>query len=323
MAHLLIMNFKSFYNIFIKLATQVYSQAKAINSSADFYFYGNWTDPRIDDIWAKHLDAFNAAIALLPVLGKRIELPFTDGKLRIPAIFYGSGKKEARPTIILGNGYDGGQEEMLHVMGKAILERGMNVITYEGPGQPTVRRKENLGFIHEWEKVVTPVVDYLLTRPEVDPKSIGLLGYSFGGMLAPRAAAFEHRLAPVFAVDDCQEAPFRRLFETHDATTLDSMTRQLLKNPLTPASMRWAIQQAPVFVGSAEDDIFFSGQAKLLVDSLGSKATFKSFGNFDGAGKHCQAGASVFLSQTALNWFAEIVGSHKEYSRHFEVEREL
>ncbi|RKL01743.1 hypothetical protein BFJ71_g5072 [Fusarium oxysporum] len=90
-------------------------------------------------------------------------------------------------------------------MGKAILERGMNVITYEGPGQPTVRRKQNLGFIHEWEKVVTPVVDYLLTRPEVDPKSIGLLGYSFGGMLAPRAAAFEHRLAPVFAVDGVYE----------------------------------------------------------------------------------------------------------------------
>ncbi|KAH7475489.1 hypothetical protein FOMA001_g11647 [Fusarium oxysporum f. sp. matthiolae] len=153
----------------------------------------------------QHLDAFNTAIALLLVPGKRIELPFTDGKLRIPAIFYGSGKKEARPTIILGNGYDGGQEEMLHVMGKAILERGMNVITYEGPGQPTVRRKQNLGFIHEWEKVVTPVVDYLLTRPEVDPKSIGLLGYSFGGMLAPRAAAFEHRLAPVFAVDGVYE----------------------------------------------------------------------------------------------------------------------
>ncbi|KAF4451009.1 2,6-dihydropseudooxynicotine hydrolase [Fusarium austroafricanum] len=375
-------NFESFHNAFIKLATRVHSQAKVIDSvkypissrnaffraatyyrSADFFFHGNRSDPRINDIWVKHLDAFNAAIALLPIPGQRIELPSTDNKFKIPAIFYGSDKKEARPTIILGNGYDGSQEEMFHVMGKAILERGMNFITYEGPGQPTVRRKQNLGFIHEWEKVVTPVVDYLLTRPEVDPNSIGLLEYSFGGMLSPRAAAFEHRLAAVFAIDGVYDfgqallenltPQMRKLFESHKAKEVDSMTNNLLQNPSTPTSIRWAIQQglwafneksaytwllksqqynltgltdhirAPVFVGSAENDMFFPGQARLLADSLGSKATFRSFGNAEGAGEYFQAGASVLLSQTALDWFAEIVHSHGEYLQHLEPEREL
>ncbi|WP_145954657.1 S9 family peptidase, partial [Zoogloea sp. LCSB751] len=50
-----------------------------------------------------------------------------------------------------------------------------------------------------YEKVITPVVDYLFTRKEIDPKRIILWGQSLGGYLAPRAAAFEHRLAGCIA----------------------------------------------------------------------------------------------------------------------------
>ena len=30
-----------------------------------------------------------------------------------------------------------------------------------------------------------PVIDYALTRPEIDPDKIALAGWSFGGFLAP------------------------------------------------------------------------------------------------------------------------------------------
>ncbi len=49
------------------------------------------------------------------------------------------------------------------------------------------------------ETVVTPVVDYLLTRTDVDPDKLVLTGVSQGGYWAPRAAAFEQRLAAVVA----------------------------------------------------------------------------------------------------------------------------
>ena len=42
-------------------------------------------------------------------------------------------------------------------------------------------------------------VDYLETRDDVDPDRIGLVGWSLGGYYAPRAAAFEKRLALVVA----------------------------------------------------------------------------------------------------------------------------
>ena len=51
----------------------------------------------------------------------------------------------------------------------------------------------------DWENVVTPVMDYTLSRPEVDPGRVALIGWSFGGYLAPRAASGEHRLVACIA----------------------------------------------------------------------------------------------------------------------------
>jgi hypothetical protein len=39
-----------------------------------------------------------------------------------------------------------------------------------------VRQEQNLGFIVEWEKVVTPMMDHLSTLPEVDLSALALIG---------------------------------------------------------------------------------------------------------------------------------------------------
>ena len=56
-------------------------------------------------------------------------------------------------------------------------------------------------FRPDWENVVGPVVDHLLERPDVNHDQIALFGVSLGGVLAPRAAAFEHRLAALMVLD--------------------------------------------------------------------------------------------------------------------------
>jgi dienelactone hydrolase len=54
-------------------------------------------------------------------------------------------------------------------------------------------------FRPDWEKVITPVVDYALSRGDVDPKRIAIQGISQGGYWVPRAVAFEKRIAAAIA----------------------------------------------------------------------------------------------------------------------------
>ncbi|GAX54887.1 alpha/beta hydrolase family protein [Streptomyces olivochromogenes] len=49
--------------------------------------------------------------------------------------------------------------------------------------------------------MVGPVLDFLTQDPGADPARTALLGVSLGGHLAPRAAAYEPRLAAVVALD--------------------------------------------------------------------------------------------------------------------------
>jgi dienelactone hydrolase len=46
---------------------------------------------------------------------------------------------------------------------------------------------------------VKAVVDYAVTRDDVEVSRLALIGYSLGGLLAPRAAAFEPRIRACIA----------------------------------------------------------------------------------------------------------------------------
>jgi dipeptidyl aminopeptidase/acylaminoacyl peptidase len=94
---------------------------------------------------------------------------------------------------------DGYAEECYWGVAAAALERGYNCLAFDGPGQGGVLRQREVPFRPDWEAVVTPVLDFALKRPEVDPERIALMGRSFGGYLAPRAASAEHRLAALVA----------------------------------------------------------------------------------------------------------------------------
>jgi dienelactone hydrolase len=53
--------------------------------------------------------------------------------------------------------------------------------------------------VPDWERVVAPVIDAALARPDVDGDRVVLFGWSLGGYLALRAATGEHRLAACLA----------------------------------------------------------------------------------------------------------------------------
>ncbi|KAH8681941.1 Alpha/Beta hydrolase protein [Xylariales sp. PMI_506] len=271
-------DFESWYSEFKFLADSLHAKATAINSSrfpvsareayfrsasyyraADFFLHGNQSDPRITTLWDSALADFDAATSLLPIPATRYNLT-ADG-FEVPIIFFpaqkcsGSGHNTTTkiPTVIVGTGYDGSQEALYHSLGRSILDRGWNYVSYEGPGQPTVRRQQNIGFIENWWDVVTPVVDYLETRGDVDVSRIGLIGESFGGTLAPRAASREHRVSAVAAIDgvtNLQAAitaqlpdALNALFASGNASAYDAVMLGLMNSPSTPTQLRWGIAQ--------------------------------------------------------------------------------
>jgi alpha/beta superfamily hydrolase len=280
---------ESYHNAFNKLALHVKEQADAINlnkntisardayfrastyfRAAEFFLHGHPDDPRICSLWDQQMICFNTAISLLPQPGQRLLLK--GGEFDIPAIFYPTAQGnmvKPKPTIIVGGGFDGSQEELLHAFGFAALERGYNFITYEGPGHSTVRQRQGLGFIHDWEKVVSPVVDYLVTRPEVDSKRLALLGWSLGGYLAVRAAAFEPRIAATVAVDGVVDGASafsgllppeaKAAYEAGDADQLNGIMERSLASGNAPTAIRWMVEQAPIALLSRISQTLWNG----------------------------------------------------------------
>ncbi|TVY90550.1 20-hydroxy-prefusarin hydrolase [Lachnellula willkommii] len=206
-------DFASFSSQFYALANDTKAQAADPENAYDgvnvretwFSASQDWDNPLITSLWAEQTAAFNAAIAALPIPGQRVRFPATKGNFTIDAIWYAaSTDPDAKlPTLVVGNGFDAAQEDSYHYFVASALAHGWNCITYEGPGQPTIRREQNLGFIPDWENVVTPVVDYLLSEKAnvVDETRLALVGNSFGGYLAARAVAFESRISAAVLVD--------------------------------------------------------------------------------------------------------------------------
>jgi pimeloyl-ACP methyl ester carboxylesterase len=162
---------------------------------------------------------------------------------------------------VLNNGFDGSAEEMHWMGARAAVERGFNVLVFDSPGQFGTVHRQGLHFRPDWEKVVTPVVDYVLTRKDVHPRKIALHGVSLGGYLAPRAAAFEHRLAACIADDGVYDFGISQLggipadkreqvraaLTAPSAPQLDAMFDQAMK---TSSAARWAFTDGMYVTGT-------------------------------------------------------------------------
>src|ERR1700733_5841414 len=168
--------------------------------TSEFFLHGNHEDPRIYSAYQKSIAAYKLCCSLYDVPILPVEIPYENTTL--PGYFHRVDESDTkRPLLILHSGFDGSAEEVHGEGARAGVERRWNVLTFDGPGQYGPIHRERLPFRPDWEKVVTPVVDFALTLPGVDPERIALMGISMGGYLAPRAAAFEKRISALIAND--------------------------------------------------------------------------------------------------------------------------
>lgn len=130
--------------------------------------------------------AMGRALALAePDTAERIDGPGFTGWLRRPP---GTG---TAPVVLIAPGLDSSKEEF-HVLADALLERGVAVAAFDGPGQ-------GLNAVASapepaYDKVVAAVLDAVEQAGGVDPSRMGLIGMSLGTFGAAVAAAREPRL---------------------------------------------------------------------------------------------------------------------------------
>ncbi|MEU6216716.1 alpha/beta fold hydrolase [Streptomyces sp. NPDC047022] len=318
--------------------------------AAEFFLHGYPCDPRHQPTYERSVECFRSAAALFNPRIEPVEIPYEGTTL--PGYLYRvDDSGEPRPTVVMHNGFDGTAEEMHFFGALAGVERGYTVLVFDGPGQPGPLHREGLTFRPDWENVVGPVLDFAKGLPEVDNNRIALLGTSMGGLLAPRAAAFDHRLAAVVALDGVydlspavtrflpgERAEMERRLRADSDPELDAqLERMMAGNPV----MRWAINhgmyvmgaatprafgaayldyhldgvaariQCPALVCDAEEDLFFAGQAKQLYDELTCPKTFLEFTAQEGADAHCQSGAQRLALARVYNWLDDTLGRHE------------
>jgi pimeloyl-ACP methyl ester carboxylesterase len=297
------------------------------------------TDPEMTLLSAGQHDTFVAATALFDTPVEALSIAYEDTTL--PAyLFLGDDSGAARPTIIYNSGYDSTSEESYFAIAAAALRRGYNVLAFDGPGQGAVLRNQKMVMRPDWEAVINPVVDYALTRSEIAGEEIVLFGYSLGGYLVARAAAFEHRVAALILDDGIHD--FHAAFAGGLPSFVGSWIEEGRDDVALPVlamlmavstQLRWGLRNGiwvfgadsfadlirmardytlegiahqivtPTLIMDAENDKFLKGQPQMVEKALtAASTTLITLTENEGAGEHTHAGGLARAHQTMFDW---------------------
>ena len=326
-------------------AARQYLRASLYYSVATYSADGTGDPALFASLWEKHRGAWDKFVDLGELGGSaamRIEIPYEDTTL--PGYFFRSGAAgEPRRTLVFNNGSDGSVVSAWTSGMADALARGWNAVTFDGPGQNAALVRQGLPFRPDWERVITPVVDFLSARADVDGAKLALLGVSQAGYWVPRALAFEHRIAAGVAdpgvvdisttvlghlphsmlklLEVGEQDKFDRDMEW--ALKISPSTRSMLALRMRPygvttpfeffaASRDYVLTDeliaritAPVLVTSPDSEQFWPGQSQELFDKLTGKKAIVAFTEAEGADSHCEPAASGLRGERIFDWLDE------------------
>lgn len=153
-------------------------------------------DPRKLVLYRRTIDCFRRGLALSAHRHDAVSIPF-DGH-RLEGYFF-PAPGERPPCVIFLSGADALPEQNFFRGVQWLTSRGLSCLVFNGPGQGGAIRLLRMPTIAEYERPVAAAIEYLASRPDVDPQRIGLLGVSMAGYYGMRAAAFEPRIRAVVA----------------------------------------------------------------------------------------------------------------------------
>jgi esterase FrsA len=185
---------------FMAVADRSMAEGKALEATdparanADYirawrlYSFGRWpipASPAKQRSYAKALEAFRAHAHFLDPPLEVVHIPFEGseiiGYLRLPKNANG-----AVPLVMAVNGLDSRKEDLSESFA-AILPYGIGFLAVDGPGtgQAPIKVSESA------DRMLSRVLDYIQTRPEVDKDRVAVHGVSWGAYWATKLAIVE------------------------------------------------------------------------------------------------------------------------------------
>jgi alpha-beta hydrolase superfamily lysophospholipase len=143
--------------------------------------------------YRKAIRCYHAAIERLYPNAEHVDVPY-EGKA-LAAFFMKAPGVARAPTVVVFNGMDNCKEMSLVFAGLEFAKRGISTLAIDGPGQGETLRLRGIAGRPDYEIAGTAAYNYVAGRADVDPKTVAILGYSFGGYYSARIASFEKRYA--------------------------------------------------------------------------------------------------------------------------------
>jgi esterase FrsA len=210
---------------FMRVADRYMTEAKTLEvrdpekANADYirawrlYSFGRWpipASPGKQHSYEKALEAFRAHGRFLDPGLEIVRIPF-EGKEIIGYLRSPKNPVGPVPLVIAINGLDSRKEDLSESFA-AILPFGVAFLAVDGPGtgESPIKVSENA------DRMLSRVIDYVETRPEIDKARLAVHGVSWGAYWATKLAILERsRLKGASAQSPPIDEFFQRDFLTH------------------------------------------------------------------------------------------------------------
>jgi cephalosporin-C deacetylase-like acetyl esterase len=231
---------------FIAIGDRYMAEAKSLEqtdpakANADYirawrtYSFGRWpvpASPGKKRAYAKALEAFLAHAKFMDTPLEIVRIPFEGseivGYLRLP-----KNAKGPVPLVLAISGLDSRKEDLSESF-SAILPYGIGFFALDGPGTGQAPIKVS----PTADRMMSRVIDYLQTRPEVDKTRLGLHGVSWGAYWGTKLAIVERARLKAVSV---QSPPAHLFFQK------DSVRKSMLGN------REYLFDHAPAFMSVLE-----------------------------------------------------------------------
>ena len=209
-------------------------------------------DPLLLQLDASKTSCYAKFIEYAPRHIEKVEIPL-DGKT-IPALLHLPDKEISGkyPCVVAIPGMDNFKETQVFLHGDKLLSRGLAVLSVDAPGQGESLTRNIKVTLDNSDRAGKSIMDFLLSRPEIDGSRIAIQGVSMGSYWVPRMVAYDGRYKAASVTAICQEPGMRTLFEA--------------QSPAFKMRYMW-------MAGIYDEDEFDAYASKMTLEGIAAKIT--------------------------------------------------